>query len=89
MSKIPLDMVNVEDTSIEIYARIVKAKGKQYKCSVDIDFEDGKRVCTFSNEDQECVTHIMEEVKDMFTNNGNSDKDNNNKNIQEEKYESN
>jgi hypothetical protein len=89
MSKIPLDMVNVKDTSIEIYARIVKAKGKQYECSVDIDFKDGNRVCTFSNEDQECVTHIMEEVKDMFTNNGNSDKDNNNKNIQEEKYESN
>jgi hypothetical protein len=84
MSKIPLDGVNIEDTTIEIYARIVKAKGKQYECSVDIDFEDGKRVCTFSNEDQEYVPHIMEEVKDMFINNDNSDKDNN-KDIQEKK----
>ncbi len=48
MKRIP-DMipVKVEDTNIEVLARIVKAASRNFDCSVDIDFQNGYRKAEF------------------------------------------
>ncbi len=62
MNKIPL---NIEDTSVEIFALIVKSEANKYGCDVAIDFSDENRDFFFTVED-ECNSHILEDVKDIF-----------------------
>ncbi len=57
--------INVENTNVEILARIVKAEAKKYDCSVDIDFNDGKRVTRFVG-DKDYAPHILEEIEGYF-----------------------
>ncbi len=62
MNKIPL---NIEDTSVEIYARIVKSEAQKYGCDVVIDFSDQNRNFFFKDKD-DCNSHILADVKDIF-----------------------
>lgn len=57
--------INMENTNVEILARIVKAEAKKYDCSMDIDFNDGKRVMRFVG-DMEYAPYILEEVEGYF-----------------------
>lgn len=52
----------MENTNVEILARIVKAEAKKYDCSVDIDFNDGNRLTRFVG-DKEYASYILEEVE--------------------------
>jgi hypothetical protein len=62
MNKIPL---NIEDTSVEIFARIVKSEANKYGCDVEVDFSDENRDFFFKDED-ECNSHIVADVRDIF-----------------------
>jgi hypothetical protein len=62
MNKIPL---NIEDTSVEIFARIVKSEANKYGCDVEVDFSNENRDFFFKDED-ECNSHIVADVRDIF-----------------------
>ncbi len=62
MNKIPL---NIEDTSVEIFAHIVKSEANKYGCDVAIDFSDGNRAFFFPVDD-ECNSHILKDVQKIF-----------------------
>ncbi len=57
--------INIENTNVEVYARIFKAEARKYDCSMDIDFSNGKRITRFIG-DQEYAPHILEEVQSHF-----------------------
>jgi len=57
--------VRIEDTSMEIYARIARAEAQKFDCSIDIDFSDTNRNISLVG-DKSNVPHIMEEVKNIF-----------------------
>ncbi len=56
--------VKVDDTSLEIYAKIFKATANKYDCSVNIDFQNGNRMAEFVG-DKTCEPHIAEEVQNF------------------------
>jgi len=57
--------LRIEDTSMEIYARIARAEAHKYDCSIDIDFSDSNRNISLRG-DKSNVPYIMEEVKNIF-----------------------
>jgi hypothetical protein len=57
--------VKIEDTNIEILARIVKAASRKYDCSMDIDFQNGNRKVKFIG-DETFKPFIAEEVECIF-----------------------
>ena len=63
-SKIPIQK---EDTNLEVLARIVKAASRKYKCTMEIDFHNGKRKAVFKGKEQ-YKSHIAEEVLQIFKN---------------------
>ncbi len=60
--KIP---IVVEDTNVEVLARIVKSISKKYGCEVNIDFANGNRKFELNCE-KEYVPVIEEEIRDIF-----------------------
>lgn len=59
--------INREETNIEVLARIAKATARQYDCSMQIDFQNGKRQIEFIG-NQECKAKIANAVQDYFNN---------------------
>jgi hypothetical protein len=57
--------IRVEDTNLEIMARIVKAASRKYNCDVEIDFSNNSRKVYFVG-DEDLKPHITEEVLNMF-----------------------
>ena len=57
--------INTEETNTEVLARIVKAVSKKYNCSVEIDFQNGKRTIEFVG-DEDTKSRIAREVHDIF-----------------------
>ena len=57
--------INQEETNLEVLARITKATARKYDCSLDIDFQDGKRRIEFIG-DQECKARIASAVENFF-----------------------
>ena len=57
--------LKIEDTNIEILARIVKAASRKYDCSMDIDFQNGNRKVEFIG-DETYKPFIAEEVECIF-----------------------
>jgi hypothetical protein len=57
--------VKIEDTNIEVLAMIVKAASLKYDCSMDIDFQNGKRKAEFIG-DEIFKPFIAEEVESIF-----------------------
>lgn len=57
--------VKVEDTSMEIYARIARSEAYKYDCSIDIDFSEDNRNISLVG-DKSNVPYIMEQVKNIF-----------------------
>jgi hypothetical protein len=57
--------VKIEDTNIEVLARIVKAASRKYDCSMDIDFQNGNRKVEFIG-DETFKPFIAEEVECIF-----------------------
>ena len=60
--------VKIEDTNIEVLARIVKAASRKYDCSMDIDFQNGNRKVDFIG-DETYKPFIAEEVECIFAKN--------------------
>ncbi|MEE4357368.1 MAG: hypothetical protein V2I97_12955 [Desulfococcaceae bacterium] len=66
MNKIPIIM---EDTSMEILARIAKSEAGKYNCSMHIDYSGTNRNITFAGDmtgNTECAGKILESVKNIF-----------------------
>ena len=59
--------VNIEDTNAEVFARIVKSTATKYDCSMEINFQDGKRETRFIG-DRDLKSHIIDDVKSIFQN---------------------
>ena len=57
--------INREETNMEILARITKAAARQYDCTLNIDFRDGKRCIEFIGS-QECKKQIADTVENYF-----------------------
>jgi hypothetical protein len=57
--------VKIEDTNIEVLAKIVKAASRKYDCSMDIDFQDGNRKAEFIG-DEIFKPFIAEEIESIF-----------------------
>ena len=57
--------INQEETNLEVLARITKATARKYDCSLDIDFQDGKRRIEFIG-DQERKAQIASTVENYF-----------------------
>ena len=57
--------VKIEDTNMEVLARIVKATSRKYDCSMEIDFQNGNRKAEFSG-DEILKPFIAEEVESIF-----------------------
>jgi hypothetical protein len=60
--------IKIEDTNIEILARIAKAASHKFNCSMDIDFNNGNRKVEFIG-DEFYKPLIADEVLDIFTTN--------------------
>ena len=60
--------VKIEDTNIEVLARIVKAASRKFDCSMDIDFQNGNRKAEFIG-DEIYKPLIAEEVECIFAKN--------------------
>jgi hypothetical protein len=58
--------IKIEDTNIEILARIAKAASHKFNCSMDIDFNNGNRKVEFVG-DEFYKPLIADEVLDIFT----------------------
>lgn len=56
---------SLEDTSMEVLARIVKSTSRHYGCSMEIDFKDGRRQAKFIG-DEELKPHIADEVERLL-----------------------
>jgi len=65
-NKIP---IKLEDTNIEVLARIVKAASRKFDCSMEIDFTNGNRKVEFIGDDF-YKPLIVEEVEEIFSKNG-------------------
>jgi hypothetical protein len=62
-NKIP---IRLEDTNMEVLARIAKAASRKFDCSVKIDFNNGNRQIEFIGDDF-YKPLILEEVKEIFS----------------------
>ncbi|MGE0086238.1 MAG: hypothetical protein AB7S75_17660 [Desulfococcaceae bacterium] len=62
MNHIP---VRIEDTSLEVFARIARSEAHKYDCSMDIDYSGTNRNIRMRG-DCACGPHIMEELKNIF-----------------------
>ena len=61
--KIP---INVENTNLEVLARIAKAASRKFDCKMKIDFSNGNRLIEFIGDD--CYKPlIVDEVKEIFS----------------------
>lgn len=60
--------VKIEDTNIEVLARIVKAASIKFDCSMNIDFQNGNRKVEFIG-DEIFKPLIAEEVECIFAKN--------------------
>ena len=60
--------IKIEDTNIEVLARIVKVASKKFDCSMDIDFQNGNRKVEFIG-DEIFKPLIAEEVECIFAKN--------------------
>ena len=60
--------VKIEDTNIEVLARIVKAASRKFDCSMDIDFQNGNRKVEFIG-DEIFKPLIAEEIECIFAKN--------------------
>jgi hypothetical protein len=60
--------IKIEDTNIEVLARIVKVASKKFDCSMDIDFQNGNRKVEFVG-DEIFKPLIAEEVECIFAKN--------------------
>ncbi len=65
-NKIP---IRLEDTNIEVLARIVKAASRKFDCSMKIDFTNGNRKVEFVG-DEFYKPLIVEEVEEIFSKDG-------------------
>lgn len=63
MNNIPL---RIEDTSLEVYARIARAEAAKYNCSMNIDYSGNRREISLTG-DNACAHHILEDVKNILT----------------------
>jgi len=59
--------INREETNLEVLARITKATARKYECSMNINFQNGKRQIEFIGND-ECKAKIANAVEDYFKN---------------------
>ncbi len=57
--------LQIEDATMEVFARIVKAEANKYDCSMDIDFQEGRRKTRFIGEPA-YAQHILQDVKNIF-----------------------
>ncbi len=62
MNHIPL---NLEDTSMEIFARIARQEAHKYDCSMDIDYTGTNRNIRMRG-DCACTPQILENLKNIF-----------------------
>jgi hypothetical protein len=62
-NKIP---IKLEDTNLEVLARIAKAASRKFDCSMKIDFNNGNRRVEFIGDDI-YKPLIVEEVKEIFS----------------------
>ena len=62
-NKIP---IKLEDTNLEVLARIAKAVSRKFNCSMKIDFSNGNRRIEFIGDDS-YKPLIIEEVKEIFS----------------------
>ena len=60
--------IKMEDTNIEVLARIAKAASHKFDCSMNIDFKNGNRIVEFIG-DEFYKPLIAEEVLDIFAKN--------------------
>lgn len=60
--------VQIEDTNIEVLAKIVKAASRKFDCSMNIDFRNGNRKVEFIG-DEIFKPLIAEEVECIFAKN--------------------
>lgn len=57
--------VNIENTTYEVMARIMKAASHKYNCDIEIDFSCERRKINFIG-DQSMKPHIAVEVMEMM-----------------------
>jgi len=62
MNHIPL---NLEDTSMEVFARIARSEARKYDCSMDIDYSGTNRNIRLHG-DSAYAPQIMENLKNIF-----------------------
>lgn len=62
-NKIP---IKLEDTNLEVLARIAKAASRKFNCSMKIDFNNGNRKIEFIGDDS-CKPLIIEKVQEIFS----------------------
>jgi hypothetical protein len=58
--------IKIEETNMEVLARIVKATSRKFDCSMEIDFQNGNRKAEFVGDDK-LKPFIAEEVEYIFT----------------------
>ena len=58
--------VKIEETNMEVLARIVKATSRKFDCSMNIDFQNGNRKVQFIG-DEILKPLIEEDVEFIFT----------------------
>ena len=58
--------VKIEETNMEVLARIVKATSRKFDCSMNIDFQNGNRKVQFIG-DEIFKPLIEEDVEFIFT----------------------
>ena len=57
--------INIENTTYEVMARIMKAASHKYNCDIEIDFSCERRKINFIG-DQSMKPHIAVEVMEMM-----------------------
>ena len=57
--------INIENTTYEVMARIMKAASHKYGCDIEIDFSGESRKINFVG-DQSMKSHIAVEVMEMM-----------------------
>lgn len=62
------DCVRIDDVSVEVFARMVKATAKKYGYSMEIDFSEGRKTIRFDEnlDDPAVEKHIIGEVIEMM-----------------------
>jgi hypothetical protein len=57
--------ITIEETNIEVLAKIIKAECEKLDCTLNIDFKNGHREIEYVGE-EEYRSHIAQQVFDIF-----------------------